>query len=97
MPAPSSAQRSRGLQPQPSFRACAQLERRASQGAQLEAGGEEDDEGVAPVVTEPTEVMSRVNAATLELLRDMCKSLPKGHMDAYETWPNRMVRAPEPC
>jgi hypothetical protein len=73
-------------------RACAQ--RRASQAAQ--AGGEEDDEGEAPVVTEPTEVMSRVNAATLELFKETCKSLAKGHMDAYETWPNRMVRAPDP-
>ena len=59
-------------------RACAQ--RRASQAAQ--AGGEEDDEGEAPIVKEPTEEMSRVNAATLQLFRDTCKSLAKGLMDA---------------
>ena len=73
-------------------RACAQ--RRASQAAQ--AGGEEDDEGEAPIVKEPTEEMSRVNAATLQLFRDTCKSLAKGLMDAYKTWPNRIVRAPDP-
>ncbi len=42
-------------------RACAQ--RRASEAAQ--AGGEKDDEGEAPIVTEPTEEMSCVNAPTL--------------------------------
>jgi hypothetical protein len=73
-------------------RACAQ--RRASQAAQ--AGGEEDDEGEAPIVKEPTEEMSCVNAATLQLFRDTCKSLAKGLMDSYETWPNRIVRAPDP-
>ena len=73
-------------------RACAQ--RRASQAAQ--AGGEEDDEGEAPIVKEPTEEMSRVNAATLQLFRDTCNSLAKGLMDAYETWPNRIVQAPDP-
>ena len=73
-------------------RACAQ--RRASQAAQ--AGGEEDDEGEAPIVKEPTEEMSRVNAATLQLFRDTCKSLARGLMDSYETWPNRIVRAPDP-
>jgi hypothetical protein len=72
-------------------RACAQ--RRASQAAQ--AGGEED-EGEAPIVKEPTEEMSRVNAATLQLFRDTCMSLAKGLMDSYETWPNRIVRAPDP-
>ena len=40
--------------------------------------------------------MSRVNAATLQLFRDTCKSLAKGFMDSYETWPNRIVRAPDP-
>ena len=73
-------------------RACAQ--RRASEAAQ--AGGEEDDEGEAPIVPEPTEEMSRVNAATLQLFKDTCKSPAKGLMDAYETWRNRMVRAPDP-
>ena len=69
-------------------------QRRASQAAQ--AGGEEDDEGEAPIVTESTEEMSRVNVATLQLFRDTCKSLAKGLMDAYKTWPNRIVRAPDP-
>ncbi len=69
-------------------------QRRASQAAQ--AGGEEDDEGEAPIVKEPTEEMSRVNAATLQLFKDTCKSLAKGLMDAYETWQNRVVRAPDP-
>jgi hypothetical protein len=66
----------------------------ASQAAQ--AGGEEDDEGEAPIVKEPTDEMSRVNAATLQLFKDTCKSLAKGLMDAYETWQNRVVRAPDP-
>jgi hypothetical protein len=71
----------------------ASAQRRASQAAQ--AGGEED-EGEAPIVKEPTEEMSRVNAATLQLFRDTCMSLAKGLMDSYETWPNRIVRAPDP-
>jgi hypothetical protein len=40
--------------------------------------------------------MSCVNAATLQLFRDTCMSLAKGLMDSYETWPNRIVRAPDP-
>jgi hypothetical protein len=31
-----------------------------------------------------------------QLFRDTCKSLAKGLMDAYETWSNRIVRAPDP-
>jgi hypothetical protein len=93
MSAPSSARRKSSVAAATEFeRACAQ--RRASQAAQ--AGGEEDDEGETPIVKEPTEEMSRVNAATLQLFRDTCKSLAKGLMDSYETWPNRIVRAPDP-
>ena len=52
--------------------------------------------GVNRTFVKPTEEMSRVNAATLQLFRDTCKSLAKGLMDSYETWPNRIVRAPDP-